>query len=135
MVLSKMCVIFTVIFVTLYTVGVLAGESGWVFDIKRMYMILLFALLLSVAGLLFRLKKLPLWRAYVFHFLASALSFYLIFIQWTGFAGKSGVVLLLMLLFLLIYGIYLAVSLSVRRRGIRKKNEETPYQSAFSSKK
>ena len=130
-----MCVIFTVVFVTLFTVGVIAGESGWVFNISRMYFILLFALILAVAGLLFRVKRLPLWRAYVFHFLVSAIAYYLIFIQWTGFAGNSGVTFLLILLFLILYGVYLAISLTIRRHGQQKKTDETPYQSAFSNKK
>ena len=133
--LSRMCVIFAVIFVPLYTIGYFAVERGWVFDVGRMYMILLFAFLLSVAGLLFRVKRFPLWRAYVFHFLVSALAYYLIFIQWMGFARKSGVIFLLFLLFVVAYGVYLGVSLAVRRRGTRKKAEETPYQSAFSTKK
>ncbi len=133
--LTVTCVLFTVMFVSLYTIGVLAGRSGWLFDIGKMYMILLFAFILALCGLFFSSPKIPLWRAYLLHFLACAAAYYLIFIYWMGFSSKSGQVLLLFALFLIIYGIYFAVSLSVRRGGTRKKAEEKPYESAFSVKK
>ena len=133
----KTCVIFTVFFLTFFTIGICINVPSETFGLDKAYMILLFSFLLSACSYIFRIPSIPSFACYLLHFFCCGLSCYLIFISWLGYGKNGSMTLMVLFFFAVIYAMWLGVT-AIFKGGKKKKAEKKmTYESQFkpSSKK
>ncbi len=112
------------------------GEVG--ISLPQYAMIFLFASILALCSLVFRLSSLERWLRRLIHFAISLVSFFVIFILFGKISFEFSRILILSILFAAIYFAVVGISFLLRKligtEPVENKNESTkkePYQSMF----
>ena len=133
-ILSSACVIFTLIFTAVYTLG-MAVNIEWIPTLSVLYSILAFSVILSFANAFLSSNLLVLGVRLIIHYAISAVSFYVLFIVASGYFLAGGNVLTIMIAFTVIYAIFAAVWAIVKstkpRAKKEKKQTEQEYKKMF----
>lgn len=139
--LSVMCVLFTCfVFTFSLFLGVMGEASNGMFSIDRLAILLLFAFILSLANLVFKIKKLHVAVTVAIHFVLSYAGMYLcvfgIFYNTSGMSQHKdytvGQVLVASVVFAIIYVAVIALKLLIEKKLMVKK-ENKPYTKQFKS--
>lgn len=125
------CTVFTLIIAGMYLAGaIMSKNSVFVPTPKTAMFFLLFSAVIGASSLIIRAAHVRGWQ-YALNFALSAASFYLCIILPTGVAKFGGASMILLVLFLAIYGVCMLVRYLLRRH--KATVEETPakYTSIF----
>ncbi len=135
-IVSQGCLLYTVLTLVLYTVGMVVSDidRAWIPTIGMIYMVFFFSLLLSAANVLVLNTGLPGIVKLILHYAATTLVFYVIFILWSGFSKRGSSVLTILLLYTFLYGICALIFCGVRYIKGSRDNKKAGYESQFSMK-
>ena len=131
--LCQACVIFTLVTV-LYGLIVLflnVDDDTILLEGSRIFLFLLFSLLLALANTLFSAKAIPSWTRYLIHFFLSGFAFYLCMIYPASEGQTPGFTVVGIALFAIIYAIAAALRAFFGSRYKKIKEEEAPYTKRF----
>ena len=133
-IINSACVIFTLLFAFIYTLGVTVNPD-WIPTIGMMYSLLAFAFVLSAMNLYLFSKNLVLGLRLLIHYVVTALSFYVLFVVASGFMRNGGSALTIMVSFSVTYALFAAVvAIFNGAKGSDKKKKtqkKTEYKSMF----
>lgn len=107
-ILTSACVIFTVLFTFIYTLGI-SVNNEWLPTLGMLYSLLAFSLVLSAMNKYLFSNSLVLGVRILFHYIVTALAFYLLFVIASGFAKNGGSATTIMIVFSIIYALYAAI--------------------------
>ena len=142
-ILTSACVIFTVLFTFIYTLGVSINYE-WLPTLGMLYSLLAFSLVLSAMNKYLFSNSLVLGVRILFHYVVTALAFYLLFVVASGFLKNGGSAVTIMIVFSVIYALFAAVvsivscikpksskSCSNSKNNKKKSKKETEYKKMF----
>ena len=128
-ILSQTCILFTILFLSIFTLGVLADVQGWLLGLGQTYLVFLFSFVLAVSSLLLN-SRLPRAVAFLLHYAVTGAVFCFLFIFWMGNGKNAGLVGVLLLAYTILYALWLCLYLLFRRA--RQEKKKPVYQSQFS---
>lgn len=127
------CLIFTIITVLTYVAGTLMSSENKAFipTLKWILLFLAFSVVLAFANLLLKSKKYSKGLCLLFHFVASAVLYFVVVVLCGGFISNGSQTLIAMALFLLIYAVFAMIFALTGNKKKIKKNKEENYSSMF----
>lgn len=130
-ILKNTCVAFTIAVLALYSAGMAfsTGDQKWIPTFTMVWMVLLFSLLVNLAGLLLKIEKLNHAVRVILHYITTAAVFYFVFLLWGGFGNKGNLIIGVMLIFTVIYAVTAAIIIAVKKPWRKKEQKATEYKS------
>lgn len=133
-IISSACVIFTLLFTFIYTLGITVN-TDWIPTLGTLYSILAFSLILSAMNKYLFSNSLVLGIRILIHYIVTVLSFYVFFIVASGYAKSGSSALTIMIAFSIIYALFAAVVAifnGAKSNDKKKKTQKkTEYKSMF----
>jgi len=133
-IISSACVIFTLLFTFIYTLGITVN-TDWIPTLGTLYSILAFSLILSAMNKYLFSNSLVLGIRILIHYIVTVLSFYVFFIVASGYAKSGSSALTIMIAFSIIYALFAAdeaISNGAKSNDKKKKTQKkTEYKSMF----
>lgn len=120
------CVIFTLVLLLLFLIGSLIPDFAGAIEVTAILSVFLFSVLLACANLLLLLERLPAALRVALHYIASMLTFYVVFIL-IGHrtTPQPSALLIYFILFTLAYAVLLGAFLVFRNLRARKSPDKT----------
>lgn len=132
--LCNTCIIFTVV-TLIYMMAVVfinVDDDRIMLDASRMFLFLVFSLLVSVANSLFKIEKLPSWSKLIMHLLLCGLAFYACMLL--PISPSSSSVIIGLTLYVIVYFIVWGIFSFFRARYRKQTVDNSEYQKRFSGK-
>lgn len=129
--LKNSCVTFTVIVLALYSAGMAFSteEQKWIPTFTMVWMVLVFSLMLNLAGLLMKIERLNLAVRVILHYITIAVVFYIVFLLWGGYGDKGSLIIGLMLIFTVVYAVAMAITLCIKKPWRKREQKAADYKS------
>lgn len=127
------CVIFTVITLISYTIGMIISTSDKAFipSLKSIYVFLIFSILTACANRLLKNTKVNLAARLIVHFLACGLLFFMVAIVGGGFSKSGFATLIILAAFVVLYLIFAIIYAAIYKRKEKKENDQKRYSNVF----
>ncbi len=127
------CVIFAIITVISYTVGMLMSSENRAFipSLKSIYIYLAFSILFSFVCNLLKSERINTALRLIIHFAISAALFFCVIVLGGGFAESGFATIVLMTAFVIVYIIFSVIYLVIAKKKERKANSNKQYSSVF----
>lgn len=130
-ILKNTCVAFTITVLVLYSAGIAfsTGEQKWIPTFSMVWMVLVFSLMVNLAGLFLRIERLNLAVRVILHYITTAVVFYFVFLLWGGFGNAGNLIIGVMLIFTVIYAVTAAIIIAIKKPWRKKEQKATEYKS------
>lgn len=127
---------FTVVTLLLYICGTLLDHdnTNMIPTLRTELIILGFSLVVSLANIILRIKKLHVSLKILLHYAATAAGFFVLFIVASGNNPKTGVAIVFMLAYTVVYALICGSVLAVRSAKKKSAIEKSDYESIYDKK-
>lgn len=124
---------FTVVTFILYIGGAVISHDNMnmIPTLRTIIIVLLFSFIINLANMVLTVKKLHLSLRIAIHYAATAVSFFILFINASDYNPGSGFTIVLMLAYTFVYAVICAVVLGVRSAHKKSEIESSEYRSIY----
>ena len=124
---------FTVILLILYIGGAALdhGNTNMIPTLSTVCLVLAFSFILNIANLILTVKKLHISLRVAIHYVLTAVSFFVLFINSSDYEPSSGFTIVLMLSYTAIYALICIIIAAVRSAKKRHDTETSEYKSIY----
>ncbi len=131
-ILIRTCVSFTVLTLILFLIGSAVPTFGNAIAVKTVLVLFAFSFLMACANLLLGIKRIAYPFRLLLHYLASLLTFYVLFVIILMQAGDISAVLTDLLLFTFLYAVIMGAFLLFKHAITEKaQNKKTDYEQIY----
>ncbi|MBQ4067105.1 MAG: DUF3021 family protein [Clostridia bacterium] len=132
--LKNGCVIFTVITVISYALGLLLSgkDNPFIPTLTWIILFLIFSLVLAFANIILKNPGYSLGIRLGLHFLATASLYFVVVVLCGGFIRNGAQTLIALVLFVILYGLFAILYAILSSGKKKKKNKKEKYDSMFS---
>lgn len=137
LIFTRGCVLFTILSVIVYSAAAITSGKikGLIPSLDLILMLLIFSFAVIAASLILTECTFPLAARLLIHFLVLGAVYYFLFVLWAGIASNGAQTMIALALYILLYGISIAVWSAIRAARKKKENSEKEYTSIFSSRR